>query len=229
MNEKPSYYAVLPAQVRYDNDLNDKAKLLYAEISSLANKYGTCWSSDKYFADLYNVSERTIRRLLKGLKDKQYIDINFQYLGETREIDKRFITIRGVDNFDHTCGQFCPRGVDNFDLYNNTSINNKKINIYDFIQSEFRRILSSSEIIIISSWKCDKAMIKLAVQEACLHDAKSIKYVDKIIQNWLKNGVDTVEKAKGAIKKFEETKSLRKVSKIDRKENLSSYYRSLDE
>ena len=36
----PSYYAVLPAKVRYDPDLPPNAKLLYAEITALAGEHG---------------------------------------------------------------------------------------------------------------------------------------------------------------------------------------------
>ena len=36
-NEKPSYYAIIPANVRYDKRLTDKAKLLYGEITCLTN------------------------------------------------------------------------------------------------------------------------------------------------------------------------------------------------
>lgn len=73
MNERPNYYSILPAIVRYDSDLTDKAKLLYSEITSLVNKTGICWASDKYFAYLYNVSDRVIRKYLKQLKEKNIL------------------------------------------------------------------------------------------------------------------------------------------------------------
>lgn len=73
--QKPSYWAVLPAQVRYDPGLPPNAKLLYAEISSLTDQTGYCFASNSYFQALYSVSERTVQNLLKALKDKGYIRI----------------------------------------------------------------------------------------------------------------------------------------------------------
>lgn len=43
MNEKPGYYAIIPAGVRYDKQLPQGAKLLYGEITALTNKNGYCW------------------------------------------------------------------------------------------------------------------------------------------------------------------------------------------
>ena len=37
---KPSYWAVLPAGIRYDPEITAGAKLLYAEITSLADARG---------------------------------------------------------------------------------------------------------------------------------------------------------------------------------------------
>ena len=76
MNDfKPSYYAVIPANVRYDSSISPNAKLLFGEITSLCNQKGYCWATNDYFSSLYGVSDRTIRTLLKQLQDKNYIKI----------------------------------------------------------------------------------------------------------------------------------------------------------
>jgi len=73
-NQK-SYYAIIPANVRYDEDLIPSAKLLYGEITALCNDQGFCWASNKYFSDLYKTNERTIRRWIQSLESKDYIRV----------------------------------------------------------------------------------------------------------------------------------------------------------
>lgn len=70
-----NYYAIIPANVRYDNDLSPNAKLLYGEITALCNEKGYCWATNQYFSTLYNCSDRTIQNLIKQLLDKNYIEI----------------------------------------------------------------------------------------------------------------------------------------------------------
>lgn len=72
---KPSYWAVLPAAVRYDAKITAGAKLLYAEITSLADVRGYCWATNSYFQDLYGISEPTVQRYLRALKEAGYIRI----------------------------------------------------------------------------------------------------------------------------------------------------------
>lgn len=75
-NEKrPSYWAVLPAPIRYDKKLSPSARILYAEISSLTEETGYCFASNDYFCRLYALSERTIARLLRELEAGGHIRI----------------------------------------------------------------------------------------------------------------------------------------------------------
>ena len=76
-NEKlePGYWAVLPAEIRYNPELPAAAKILYAEISSLTGARGYCFASNAYFTELYGMSEATLQRHLRALKSCGYIRI----------------------------------------------------------------------------------------------------------------------------------------------------------
>ncbi|MBQ6398418.1 MAG: helix-turn-helix domain-containing protein [Oscillospiraceae bacterium] len=71
----PGYWAVIPAKVRYDEQIPPNAKLLYAEISSLIGPGGYCWARNDYFCSVFGFSDRTVRDLLTALKDAGYIRI----------------------------------------------------------------------------------------------------------------------------------------------------------
>ena len=94
-NDRANYYSVIPANIRYDSSLRDKAKLLYGEITALCNKEGFCWASNKYFADLYGVSKTTISTLIKELADRGYINILIKR-NKKNEIECRQIFITPI-------------------------------------------------------------------------------------------------------------------------------------
>jgi hypothetical protein len=114
-----SYYAIIPANVRYDRELTPNAKLLYGEITALCNEKGYCWAYNQYFADLYEVSKVSISKWISQLFKKGYIDIEIIYKEGTKEILHRYITIvnGGIK-------EKLNRGIKEKFKDNSTSINN---------------------------------------------------------------------------------------------------------
>lgn len=123
MQDKPNYYAIIPACVRYDSTLKDKAKLLYGEITALSNLYGYCFSSNKYFADLYGVSSSYISLLIKDLINKGYIESRFIYKEGTQQILNRYLTIVKGGYLTNVKEGIQQKLKDNNTRDNNTSIN----------------------------------------------------------------------------------------------------------
>lgn len=130
--QQRSYYAIIPANVRYDKDLAPNAKLLYGEITALCNEKGYCWASNQYFAELYGVSVLSVKRWVNSLVTKGYVYRTFKYKPNSKEIDKRILSIDSGIKIDTTSVQKCydpsikndtSSSIKN-DTDNNTSINN---------------------------------------------------------------------------------------------------------
>lgn len=79
MKCKPSYCIAIPANVMHDERLPFGARLLYGDITALCNEEGYCEVGNKYFADLYNVTDRTIRAWISSLVTNGYIVLNLIY------------------------------------------------------------------------------------------------------------------------------------------------------
>lgn len=213
MEDKPNYYAVIPATVRYDKRLKDKAKLLYGEIAALTNKYGRCSASNKYFAELYEVDISTISRLIKNLCDYGYITTTLVYKENTKEIDKRYmqICIEGI----------CKKVKENKE--EDYKEINKESNIFELVEKNIGRSISPIEYEVINKWDYDSKVIELAIRESILNNAKTIKYMDRVLFNWEQNGIKTEEDAKRYIEEFSN-----KVKPKKKKETkVENYYKEL--
>jgi hypothetical protein len=93
MKEKPNYYAIIPAEVRYSKTLTPNAKLLYAEITALCNMNGKCTASTEYFCKVYEVSRASIQNWLSLLDKNGYITRVLIYRQGSKEILSRYIKL----------------------------------------------------------------------------------------------------------------------------------------
>lgn len=142
MGEEPNYYAILPAVVRYDKDLKASEKLLYAEITALAGKEGSCWATNGYFAELFDCVEETISRAISKLEKKKYIQREIIYKQGTKEIEKRLLY--PLTKLSIPIDEKINTPIDQKVKENNTSINNKEIykESFDAWWNEYPRKIS---------------------------------------------------------------------------------------
>jgi len=129
MENQPNYFSVTPAVVRYHPGLCANAKLLYGELTALANRDGFAYPSNEYLANLYSVNERQIRRWLVELREAGFVQI-IEHEGQRRiyidavyTIDLSTLTQGGADKKDRGGRTKKTARADEKDRHNNT-INN---------------------------------------------------------------------------------------------------------
>ena len=69
------YYAIIPAAVLYNDELKPNQKILYAVITSLSNKEGYCYATNKYLAEKLGVEPNTVSSWITDLKRKKFMNI----------------------------------------------------------------------------------------------------------------------------------------------------------
>lgn len=96
----------------------------------------------------------------------------------------------------------------NFDSTSSTmTIKDKaESSIVSIFEQEFGRMLSPLELETLNQWiqtdGYDIDLIKLALKEAVIHQAYSLKYIDKILLSWQQQNIQTVGEAQHQIKNY---------------------------
>lgn len=148
MKERPNYYAIIPANVRYDKELRANEKLMYGEITALSNVYGFCFASNNYFAALYKVTPQAISKWIRDLKDKGYIQVDFDYKDDTKEIDKRIIKIVSTNDLEVSTNDL--EGINKCLIphkqkFNDNIINNNNTRVIKQVYGEFQNVFLTDE------------------------------------------------------------------------------------
>jgi hypothetical protein len=83
-------------------DLSLPQKLIYAKVCDLDNEKG-CYASNRYFGQLFKISQRQVSTHINNLIKKGYITSKFVYKSGTKEIDYRVLntTSMGMEELQH--------------------------------------------------------------------------------------------------------------------------------
>jgi DNA replication protein len=106
-------------------------------------------------------------------------------------------------------------------------------NLFILFEQEFGRALSPIEIEMINHWLDDDqlspALIKAALREAVLMAKLNFRYIDRILNEWIKKGVKTVEDARKTSQAFHSKSNTQPNYSKKEKRDTSVYYDWLNE
>ena len=146
----------ISAEILLNKELSDKEKIILAMISYLSEETGSCFASNKYIANIVNVTPERVSKIISSLKVKEYVRVKLKYKTDSKEIEERQITPiieninrysqkqqEGIDNNNYSDSekQTYPIGENNKDIINN--IKNK--NNYNNGTQNFKKTKANFE------------------------------------------------------------------------------------
>jgi len=208
MGENPSYWAVIPAPVRYDKYLTQGAKLLYGEISVLTRKEGYCWATNSYFSELYGVTNKTISNWINMLCDRGYIKSTMKYKENSKEIEQRRLYMTFPDPMEisvNTYKQNLQGGMEenvNTPMEENVKDNNTSVNNINNIKKEVKHKYGEYQHVLLKDSEYEKLNNDIPnlsewirkVDEYCQMNNKTYSDYNLVIRNWSRKEFDNKKK-----------------------------------
>lgn len=187
----PSYYAIIPASVRYNNCLCPNAKLMYGEITALSNKHGYCYASNSYFSELYQKSEVSVSKWIQQLEEQGYI-FSFIYHKKGNKCSKKraLFIIEDITNIEGLKEKFMSFSQGDKEKFKTLVEGLKeKFKCNSIINVINNKVLSLDNTSILSKDKITDSLNKESLVKKDLKKEKSINkkhlYKGKIIENAL--------------------------------------------
>ena len=124
----------IPAEILFNKDLSDKEKIILSMVLYLSEEKGSCFASNKYIANIVNVTHERVSKIISSLKDKEYVKVKLKYKTDSKEIEERQITPivenidrhsqklqegKGNNNYSDSENQPYPIGENDKDIINN--------------------------------------------------------------------------------------------------------------
>ncbi|MDG4942479.1 DnaD domain-containing protein [Staphylococcus agnetis] len=120
-----------------------------------------------------------------------------------KDHDGKFSEFINMDGFFNQFAKVLEQEKQKLELENDTAHFKR---LFSKIETNFSRALSPLEIETISQWldvdHYPHQLIDAAIDEALSHNKLNLKYIDRILLNWQKNNVTTVEDSKPIRAKF---------------------------
>lgn len=169
-------------------NLNEVELVVFLQLLSFQQK-GNNFPDLKIIAEYMNLEIETIFQVIQALISKKMLALETTKDQEGKTKDQYNLT--PIFERIAACIAQTTRNVEFQKEKTNTQ------NLYQLFEREFSRPLSPIELETISLWldedQYQPEMIQLALREAVLNQAYSLKYIDRILLTWERRGITTKE------------------------------------
>lgn len=173
-------------------------------LMNLGNKI--VFDTEKMANDL-NISIEEIMNMIDSLSQKKYLSV--EVIKNDKGIIEEYVVL---DLFYDKVSMIL---MEEMNQVNETD----KTNIYEKIEKEFGRPITAIEYEIIKSWLengTSEELISEALKEAVYNGVTNLRYIDKILYEWTKKGIETKEDVeKNRVQHREEKKESSKLELFD--------------
>ncbi|MFI6126400.1 DnaD domain-containing protein [Staphylococcus pasteuri] len=187
-----------------EQDLIILIKLIYA--SETSNKQ----PSIETLQQGSTMQPREVTAVIQNLIQRELLELNVN-----KDEEGRFTEYMNLDPFYEKLSQLLKKQT--IDT-NEQSDKEKFKTLFQMIEQTFARPLSPYEIETLNQWidvdKHDISIIQAALDEANSQNKLSFKYMDRILLNWKKNNVKTIDDSKEIRKQFNKPKMKHNVKKV---------------
>ena len=83
----------IPAEILLNVELSDKEKIILAMILYLSEETKSSFASNKYIANIVNVTADRVSKIISSLREKNYIKVKLKYKTNSKEIEERQISL----------------------------------------------------------------------------------------------------------------------------------------
>lgn len=187
-------------------NISDAELLLIIQLEAFSQR-GESFPSNEKIAANTNLSITDVGNLIQRLIDKNYLTIE-----QTTDSQDKIGNKYSLDNLYDELDKYIDKNILIKDSRHNETIavtNNLENNPIDYlsrkVEVEFGRYLSPIEREEIAQWlsidRYTPEIIELALREAVLSQAYSLKYIDRILLNWQRHNLKTTDEVERFLKR----------------------------
>lgn len=176
--------------------LRSKGNLVLFDVNSISSELG--------------IDIKEIMKYMSNLESNKLVEL--KVIKNDKDIMEEFISL---DLF-----------YEKLSMYVVEKLNEKKDDnsIFKVLESELGKTLTPMEMEIVKAWKesnYSDDIIREAIKEAVYNGVANLRYIDKILYNWSKEGVKTLEDVEKSRKNFRE--KAKENEKENKKQEIFDY------